>query len=128
MFWKLSPCLSSGEGRETSTVLCILKRAYPIPVNEVKSSFQNIMFYSYLEFWMMDKVHEPNEFELFDLPKRWKTLNSWCNLALETEATHWAPTAKTEDYNLDRVFKSLLILSTIMHMLLVCYKHKHTSS
>jgi hypothetical protein len=46
-FWKLDLFLTSGEGRETPTLLGHLERAN--------------VFYSYLEFQTMETVHEPSD-------------------------------------------------------------------
>jgi hypothetical protein len=52
MFQKLDLLPSLGKGRET-------------PENVNRPSFQNVVFYNYLEFQMMDKVHKPSVCERY---------------------------------------------------------------
>jgi hypothetical protein len=74
--------LSSGEGRQTSTLLSLLERVVQLlrltlskvpnnvgvfllsPENGNRSSFRNVMFSSYLEFRALDKVQKPSDSEV----------------------------------------------------------------
>jgi hypothetical protein len=51
--------LSSGEGREIPTLLGPFKNAK----EGIRSSFQNTVLSSYLEFWSMENVRKPIDSE-----------------------------------------------------------------
>jgi hypothetical protein len=66
-----------GEGRETPTLFdsSIIESALskepnrvgvscPSPGDGNRSSFRNVVFSTYLEFWLTDKVHKPNYSEI----------------------------------------------------------------